>query len=419
MLIFRYFMVGRFLGKKAQAEVYLSLNDPHSFMLVQMLSRLAKNYQIDFKVLFIWGTLPGVTISPKLYRQWAIKDANLIAQQNQLVKITEKPSLALLATGQQTWQLLVNNIENAEQVFINTWGNQYTEHFQTSTPTINHQVKNQTRLQAKGHYAPANIFFAGDWFVGVDRLYHFENMLQKFALVDNVSEELKSNIQLETSDISSIISNAVTDINTAINTTNTTTAKSEPLVIYISLRSPYSYLGFVQAISLAERNQIELVIKPILPLLMRGASIPIVKQKYIYLDAIREAKKLGIEFNGFVDPLGSGVINAYRLFAWAQQQGKATEYILACFRAIYVDGIDLSKANNIDDLMKNLALDIEAANAYQLQHDWQQWADTNQVDLTKLDLWGVPCFSYGECCYWGQDRIPLLEEEIKNLKSIG
>jgi hypothetical protein len=40
-------MLGRFLGKKAQAEVYLSLNDLHSFMLVQMLSRLAKNYQID------------------------------------------------------------------------------------------------------------------------------------------------------------------------------------------------------------------------------------------------------------------------------------------------------------------------------------------------------------------------------------
>ena len=70
-------MIGRFLGKKAQAEVYLSLNDPHSFMLVQMLSRLAKQYRIGFKVLFIWGALPGVTISPKLYRQWAIKDANV------------------------------------------------------------------------------------------------------------------------------------------------------------------------------------------------------------------------------------------------------------------------------------------------------------------------------------------------------
>ena len=140
-LVFRYFLIGRFLGQKAQAEVYLSLNDPHSFMLVQMLSRLAVNYHLTFKVLFIWGTLPGITICPKLYRQWAIKDANLIAEKYQLVDIKDEPTSASLTTGQQIWQFKVNNIANAEQIFINTWGNQFSEHFQTSTPTINHQVK--------------------------------------------------------------------------------------------------------------------------------------------------------------------------------------------------------------------------------------------------------------------------------------
>lgn len=401
MLAFRYFMIGRFFGKKAHAEVYLSLNDPHSFMLVQMLSRLATNYRIDVKVFFIWGTLPGVTIAPKLYRQWSLKDANLIAIQHQLVKITDEPSLASLTTGQQTWQLLVNNIENAEQIFINTWGNHFTEHFQTSTPTINHQVKNQTRLQAKGHYAPASIFFAGDWFVGVDRLYHFENKLLQFALMDDITATLASKVELESAAISDPVANS------------TTTASSEPLVIYLSLRSPYSYLGFVQAISVAKRNQLELVIKPVLPLLMRGESIPPDKQKYIYLDAMREAKKLDIEFKGFTDPLGDGVINAYRLFAWAQQQGKAIEYILACFRAIYVDGIDLAIAENVDSIFENLALDVEAAKAYQQEHDWQQWADLNQMSLTQLNYWGVPSFSYGESSYWGQDRISSLEKEIK------
>jgi len=398
-------MMGRFFGKKAQAEVYLSLNDPHSFMLVQMLARLAKNYRIDVKVFFIWGTLPGVTIAPKLYRQWALKDANLIALQHQLVQITAEPSLASLTTGQQTWQLLVNTIEHAEQIFINTWGNHFTEHFQTSTPTINHQVKNQTRLQTKGHYAPASIFFAGDWFVGVDRLYHFENMLLKFSLMDNATAALAPDFELNSMATSVKLAN------------KTTAATSEPLVIYLSLRSPYSYLGFVQAISLAKRNQLELVIKPVLPLLMRGASIPQVKQKYIYLDAMREAKKLDIEFRGFTDPLGDGVINAYRLFAWAQQQGKAIEYILACFRAIYVDDIDLAITENVDSIYKSLALDVDAAKAYQQEHDWQQWADLNQMSLTQLNYWGVPSFSYGESSYWGQDRISSLEKEIKHFLS--
>gem|GEM_PF-480344 len=413
ILIFRYFMLGRFFGQKAQAEVYLSLNDPHSFMLVQMLSRLSKQYSLNFKVLFIWGALPGITISPKLYRQWAIKDANLIAEQYQLVNITHEPSLLVLTTGQQTWQLLVNNIENAEQIFIKTWGDQYTEHLQTSTPPINHQVKNQIRLQEKGHYAPANIFFAGHWFVGVDRLYHFENLLLKFALMDHTTAALAPTIRLEKpTHANDCLANSA-----KTKATQLASIHSEPLVVYLSLRSPYSYLGFVQAIALAERNQLELVIKPVLPLLMRGASIPVVKQKYIYLDSIREAKKLGIEFTGFVDPLGDGVFNAYRFFAWAEQQGKATEYMLACFRAIYVDGIELADAVNVDKIMKNLALNVDDARAFQQTHDWQQWADVNQVALNKLNLWGVPCFTYGTCSYWGQDRIPLLEKEIKSLLS--
>tara|TARA_R110000787_G_scaffold142302_4_gene255924 strand:+ start:225 stop:1439 length:1215 start_codon:yes stop_codon:yes gene_type:complete len=403
-------MIGRFFGQKAQAEVYLSLNDPHSFMLVQMLSRLAKNYRINFKVLFIWGTLPGVTIEPKLYRQWAIKDANIIALQYQLVSITDEPSLTSLATGQQTWQLLENNLENAEQIFLKTWANHYTEHFQTSTPTINHQVKNQMRLQAKGHYAPANIFFAGSWFVGVDRLYHFENMLDKFALVAQVTVGLSANVAAE----DAIISTGFPAQASEMNTTKSIVPATKALVIYLSLRSPYSYLGFVQAINLAARYRLELVIRPVLPLLMRGASIPMDKQKYIYLDAVREAKRLGIEFNGFADPLGEGVMNAYRLFAWAEQQGKASEYMLACFRAIYVDDIDLTKSANVDNIMQDLALDVDDANAYQQQHDWQQWADINQVDLAKLNFWGVPSFSYGERSFWGQDRIPALESEIKS-----
>lgn len=408
ILVFRYFLIGRFLGQKPKAEVYLSLNDPHSFMLVQMLSRLETNYNLNFKVLFIWGTLPGITICPKLYRQWAIKDANLTAEQFNLVHIKDEPTSASLTTGQQAWQLQVNNIANAEQIFINTWGNQFEEHFQTSTPTINHQVKNQLRLKANGHYAPASIFFAGAWYVGVERLYHFENMLKKLSLINELSAALGIKYQLS----HSVEPQSSSHKTIEVNANKAACESTVPIVIYLSLRSPYSYLGLVQAISLAERSHTELVIKPILPLLMRGATIPLVKQKYIYLDAFREAKKLGIEFTGFTDPLGAGVINAYRLFAWAEQQGKAVEYMLACFKAIYVNGIDLANLASFDLIFKELSLNIEDAYAYQDQHDWQQWADMNQVELTNLDLWGVPSFSYGKNSYWGQDRILAIEKEI-------
>ena len=191
---------------------------------------------------FITGPLPGITIAPKLYRPWAIADANLIAQQYQLVKIRQAPSVALLNTGRQAWLLLTNNIENAEQVFLKTWQDQFSEHFQTSTPVINHQVKNQMRLQAKGHYLPGSILFAGDWFVGVDRLYHFEKLLLKFGLVDKVSVALAANGQHDTAVVPVSLANNPRKIKTAMPTPK----KPAPMVIYLSLRSPYSYLGLVQ-----------------------------------------------------------------------------------------------------------------------------------------------------------------------------
>jgi 2-hydroxychromene-2-carboxylate isomerase len=410
LLIFRYFLLGRLFGQPAQAEVYLALNDPHSFMLVQMLARLEGKYALKLKVFFIWGALPGVTIAPELHRQWAIKDANLIAEQHQLVKIDQVPSLMLQSTGQQEWQLLVNNINNAEQVFLRTWSDAYSEHYLTSTPTITHQVKNQARLEEKGHYSAATIYFSGDWFAGVDRLFHFESRLQQLGLIASVSKELATDAK----DAKELASTEFSDfkLQPIINT------QQQPLEIFLSLRSPYSYLGFVQAMALAERYQLELVIKPVLPLLMRGASIPIAKQKYIYLDALREAKKLNIEFNGFVDPIGAGVINAYGMFAWAEQQGKAKEYILACFRAIYVDNIDLSETKNVEAIIDGLALDYEQASTYQAEHSWQQWADNNQAELTKLAFWGVPCFKLENSSYWGQDRIQFLDKEIKSNLSI-
>lgn len=405
LLTFRYFFLGRFFGKQASADVYLALNDPHSFMLVQMLSRLHARYDLKLTVFFIWGALPGVTISPKLHRRWAIQDANLIAEQYQLIKVYTPPSILQLSTGQQEWQMLANNIENAEQVFLKTWCNEYNYYFQTSTPTITHQVKNQARLVDKGHYCAATINFSGDWFIGVDRLFHFEQALCQLGLLAKTANELLAYTPMTQNLIKTSDGHGKIKARVSFAT--------KKLEIYLSLRSPYSYLGLVQAVALAEQYQLELVIKPVLPLLMRGASIPIAKQKYIYLDALREAKKLAIEFNGFVDPLGAGVINAYRMFAWAEKQGQAKEYMLACFRAVYVENIDLSVAENVDSILEKLGLDKVAAHAYSARHDWQQWADCNQKALTALEFWGVPCFKLDNHSYWGQDRIPYLEKEIK------
>jgi len=158
LLTMRFFTIPRLLGKSATADVYLALNDPHSFMLIQVLPELEKRFSIKFKLYLVYESVPGISIDANLLRQWAIKDANYIAEQYNLIKVDSFPCASSLITGQQSWQLKVKSLNDAIDIFKLTWLGGYYEHYQQSTPIINFQVKNQQRLLSYGHYYPGTIF---------------------------------------------------------------------------------------------------------------------------------------------------------------------------------------------------------------------------------------------------------------------
>jgi 2-hydroxychromene-2-carboxylate isomerase len=389
---------------KPIVEVYLALNDPHSFMLVQVLEDLERRFNIKLKLFLIYETVPGVTIDPKLMRNWALKDANYIAQQYNLKSIEQYPSTKALVTGQQIWQLSPKTVEHAVMIFNQTWFDQFDFYYNTSTPLINFQIKNLQRLVGKGHYLPATLFFAGDWFVGIDRLIHLEERLTKLGL--NTAEEshkYTESLLVNPSHIDNIIIPKPPN--------NETSPSCE---VFVSLRSPYSYLGFEKAKSLALKYHVPLVIKPILPMVMRGLNMPINKARYIYTDAHREAKLAKIPFHTFNDPIGKGIVNCYEIFSYAEYKGKAVEFISAAFEAIYVKNIDVTQHHVIKLICQSIDLDYTEALAYAKEHDWQQWSDVNQADLEQLGFWGVPCFKYKETYCWGQDRLVQIENAMKS-----
>lgn len=89
--------------------------------------------------------------------------------------------------------------------------------------------------------------------------------------------------------------------------------KSTPITLYFSLRSPYSHLTLMNAQELAQHYNVPLELKPVLPMLMRGLSVPKNKTSYIFMDTVRESKKLGIPYSNVADPLGKGVENGYAI----------------------------------------------------------------------------------------------------------
>jgi 2-hydroxychromene-2-carboxylate isomerase len=399
LLKLRYFTVPNWFKKTPTAEVYLALNDPYSFMLIQVLPELEKRFNIQFKLFLVYESVPGVTIDPKLMRAWAIKDANYIADQYQLKKITQQPTQESLFTGQQMWQLRPKTLANAWQLFQQTWFNEFDDYYHASTPVINYQIKNLMRLVKLGHYLPSSIFIAGKWFVGIDRLDHLEKCLTDFDLAKDDSSPVYQKNKLVFAE--QVTTGAEVDNN-----------DTDILEAFISLRSPYSYIGLLQAEKLSQHYQIPLKIKPILPLLMRGLTTTENKQRYAVFDASREANKLEVPFTGITDPLGQGIINAFQVFAYADKENKGLAFIKSAFNAIYVDGLDLSQNSVIASLCKQHKLNYEEALEHNNEHDWQQWSDCNQASLDGMGLWGAPCFRFKETTCWGQDRLAQIEQAI-------
>jgi 2-hydroxychromene-2-carboxylate isomerase len=379
-------------------EVYLALNDPHSFMLVQVLPELADRFSVKFDLFLIYENVPGVTIDPKLMRQWALKDANYIATQYSLTHVDKLPNSRALLTGQQLWQLTPKTLANAVDIFQKTWFDQFDDYYDASTPVINFQIKNQQRLIHKGHYLPAAMLFAGNWFIGIDRLAHLERQLNTLKLNKSTKANKNDDVKF--------------DVNALVFEPKRKMKSKDECQVYISLRSPYSYLGFIKAKRLAQHYHMPLKIRPLVPLMMRGFHLTSNKQKYIIDDATREAQQANIPFSATTCLTEQGIINCYQVFAYAEHQGKAIDYIEAVFEAIYVNNIDLALLVNLKDICRILELDYQQALVYGESHDWQQWSDVNQTALDKIGLWGVPCFSYQDTHCWGQDRLAQIEQAI-------
>lgn len=382
--------------RQPKIEAYLALNDPHSYLLVRALKKIETNYRVSIALYLVYDTVPGVTIFPSLMNQWALKDANVLAAKLNLPIIKAYPSEQALTTGQQYWQLRVHSIDDAIQLFEDTWNDNFEGYCFPSTPVINFQVNNQKRLIEKGHYLSASVLFAGEWYLGVDRLSYLEVRLRDLS---TNSGGFSRQFELSAPPCQYAPANSL--------------KISEPIDVYLSLRSPYSYLGFVKAKRISQAYGVPLNLKPVMPLLMRGLKVPLSKQKYIYLDANREAQRAGIPFGSFTDPLGKGVMNCYQVFAFAQHCGKDETFIENAFRAIYVDGSDVSNENVIRSLCERAGFDYQDAIDFQQSHDWQIWSEQNLKQLAELKLWGVPCFKFKDTFCWGQDRLFVIEQALQ------
>jgi 2-hydroxychromene-2-carboxylate isomerase len=185
--------------------------------------------------------------------------------------------------------------------------------------------------------------------------------------------------------------------------------------MWISYRSPYSYLALEQIEAVLAPYNVPLVLRQVQPMVTRGLAVPGVKRMYIVHDAKREADRLNIPFGELCDPLGTGVDNCLAIHHWAAK--RSPEAVLAfaksAMRAIWTEARDLAEYVDLKFVVERAGLPWEEAKASIGNPEAVKAATVNAADLAVVNLWGVPSFRCGDFVAWGQDRLPLLADQLR------
>src|SRR3954453_8485207 len=108
-----------------------------------------------------------------------------------------------------------------------------------------------------------------------------------------------------------------------------------PLDFYFSFRSPYSYLAAPRAFALGERYDVDVRYQGVIPMAMRGQSVPRAKRLHTLRDVDREARRLGMPFGRIHDPIGDGALRCLLVAEHAVDAHRQREFVLEASRAIW------------------------------------------------------------------------------------
>lgn len=265
-------------------------------------------------------------------------------------------------------------------------------------PWVTHDPARGTRLRTRlGHYLGATLHFEGEWYWGIDRLHHLEARLcgAQLAIDPNAAPIIAAPaLRFET-----------------LRATHT----ARPVLnFYCSLRSPYTWLAVERARRLAAHYDLELRLRYLLPMVMRGLPVGFAKRKYILLDTKREAETLGLPFGDVVDPVGEPVERGLAILQHAIELGRGREFLESFLRGVFAEGVDASRPESLFRLGARAGLSRPQMDRALRDSGWRTIAERNREELLATGLWGVPSFRLeGHEAVWGQDRLWMVEEDLR------
>lgn len=383
-------------------QVFIALDDPYSYLLLKGLIEIQHQYDVQFNVHIIQNRQPEMFPEPHMWQVWAQNDAQLLGYLYEI----NIPSLITDPTQQLTLisQFIdsgMPSIESALSLFESD--NAPSISSEKIKASKQYLKESEEKFLQLGHYLPATVHYMGEFFWGLDRISHFENIL----IEQNKQTDQHQGILFDRTfkDFCQASPELISDPNT-------------PVVLYFSMRSPYSHLALNRCYQLCQYYNLPLEIKPVLPMLMRGLPVPKNKTHYIFFDTLREAKKLGVEYGNVADPIGQGVRNCYTIWMLAKEKGIGNEFMLCFSNAVNAKGLSGNYRFGLKRICKEVGLDWnlakKALNDPSIKEQWEQLVEENLQQMYQHGMWGVPTLNYGDTWVWGQDRIWKIEQSLLN-----
>ena len=374
-------------------------DDPYSALLAAALPALQVRYDIE---------LVAHVVSPPADAAAPDRDRLVAYSRQDAQRLAARHGLAFQDPGRQpasselqrcTRQLVAaaeqgHFAERAGPLSAALWSGVVAEGPEASAEAVAaHLAQSDALRQRLGHYLGATLYYAGEWYWGLDRLHHLEQRLQELGAqrpgtlgaMFPPQPDLAAPVALD---------------------------PPPTLHFFASLRSPYTAIAAPRVYELGRLTGAAVRLRYVLPMVMRGLPVPREKRSYISLDAAREARLHGVPFGCINDPLGRPTERGLALLALAESKGRERDFLLSFLQGVWAEGLDAGSDRGLRRIAERAGLAWADAQAALHDDGWRGVAEANRQELLGLGLWGVPSFRVADTAVWGQDRLWAVQQAL-------
>lgn len=195
--------------------------------------------------------------------------------------------------------------------------------------------------------------------------------------------------------------------------------------VYFSFRSPYSYLVTPDLVRLRHDYDVELHLRPVLPIALRTKDTLFSADRkavdYILTDVLRRAEFLGMNIGlPSPDPIVQNMETfevaqeqpyIYRLTGLgveAQRRGKGIELAYHVSHLIWAGEPGWDEGDRLANAVAKAGLDLAQMEADLATYDPMETVEANHAALEAAGHWGVPTMVFEGEPFFGQDRVDTL-----------